>query len=801
MSQPPKRETDALPKHGSLQSQLGQFMTPVAISEFMADMFQEPMTAQVRLLDAGAGCGALATAFVKRWGSEASGGIEVHAYEFDEAIARSLREGLAILEQQDKVETRLIVGDFLEIAANMLRFERGPRYTHAILNPPYKKIGSISRHRDLLRLAGLETVNLYSGFVGLALNLMEIGGQLVAIIPRSFCNGPYYKPFRALLTRKAAINQIHLFSSRDKAFKADAILQENVIIYLERGAKQADLTVSTSTDGTFSDYKKSTYSFPEIIAPDDPELIINIPVEAMDIDFGDAGNFRFSLEDTGVDVSTGPVVDFRLKDWLCHMPEEGTVPLLYPGHFTAKGIVWPMPTMKKANAIRRTADTEKWLYEKGFYVVVRRFSSKEERRRIVASVVDPRGLPGDALGFENHLNVFHQKRRPLPESIALGLSTFLNTTAVDKFFRQFNGHTQVNATDLRLMKYPSRQELARLGEWAMANPEQNQEAIDRETTYMSINHEHIRSALTILADLGFPSAQLNERSALVLLAVLDLRPDRTWQDAAEPLLGITPIMGWLLAHYNKQYAANTRETIRRQTIHQFVDAGLVIYNPDKPDRAVNSPDAVYQISPEALVLMRTYGSPKWSARLTSYLSKQQGLAARYAHERDMQRIPVNIGDGQVLRLSPGEHSLLIKQIIEDFGDRFVKEGQLIYAGDTGEKMGHFRRELLQGLGVAINDHGKMPDVVLYCPKRNWLLLIEAVTSHGPVDGKRHNELARLFAGSKAGLVYVTAFPSKAAMARYVTSIAWETEVWVADAPSHLIHFDGVRFLGPYPARE
>jgi hypothetical protein len=315
-----------------------------------------------------------------------------------------------------------------------------------------------------------------------------------------------------------------------------------------------------------------------------------------------------------------------------------------------------------------------------------------------------------------------------------------------------------------------------------------------------MTHRYIKAATDILKQLGFPRPQLNERSALVLLAVLDMTPARKWHDAANPLVGITPIMDWLATHYGKRYAPNTRETVRRQTMHQFMQAGLVLYNPDDPGRAVNSPHAVYQVSPEALALVRTYGSRGWGAQLAAYMSEQKGLAARYAQDRDMRRIPVTIGKGKAIQMSPGEHSLLIKAIIEEFAPRFVRGGTLVYAGDTGEKMGYSDRDLLRRLGVEIDSHGKMPDVVLYDSEKDWLLLVESVTSHGPVDGKRHEELMKLFASSKPGLVYVTAFPSRPVMARYLPEIAWETEVWVADAPSHLIHFNGVRFLGPYPAR-
>jgi adenine-specific DNA-methyltransferase len=455
-------------------------MTPTTIATFMAGMFRGPMPSKVCLLDAGAGRGTLTGAFVARWASQVGENLDAHAYEFDCEVAPGLQENLQALRDGDRITTKLIPGDFIENAATMLRLQQGPRYTHAILNPPYKKINTGSRHRELLRVIGLETVNLYTGFVGLCLDLLEPGGQLVAIIPRSFCNGPYYRPFRTFVLRRAAIRHIHLFDARNKAFKEDAVLQENVIIFLERSAAQDDITISTSIDDSFKDYSEQKYRFDQIVFSDDPESFIHIPTEELGEEFDGSGNFRFSLADIGVNVSTGPVVDFRLRDWLRQMPERGTVPLLYSGHFTATGVVWPIATMKKPNAIRRTAETEKWLYPKGFYAVVRRFSSKEEKRRIVSSIVDPKSLPGDVLGFENHLNVFHQGRQPLPENIARGLSVFLNSTAVDKYFRRFNGHTQVNATDLRLMKYPDRDTIFQLGVWAKQNPAPSQELIDQK---------------------------------------------------------------------------------------------------------------------------------------------------------------------------------------------------------------------------------------------------------------------------------------------------------------------------------
>ncbi|MEQ5033494.1 BsuBI/PstI family type II restriction endonuclease [Morganella morganii] len=314
---------------------------------------------------------------------------------------------------------------------------------------------------------------------------------------------------------------------------------------------------------------------------------------------------------------------------------------------------------------------------------------------------------------------------------------------------------------------------------------------------MNNPNDYIEAAQQIIASLGLPRAQQNERSALCLLALLNLTPGKAWADAENPLVGITPIMNWAREYYGKVYAPNTRETFRRQSMHQFCDAGVALYNPDKPDRPVNSPKAVYQIEPAVLSMLRTFGSPVWHDSLAAYLTGRETLVARYAKEREQNRIPVEIAAGRKITLSPGEHSELIRAIIEDFAPRFAPGSVLVYAGDTGEKWGYFNAPLLTGLGVDVDSHGKMPDVVLHFTTKNWLILVESVTSHGPVDGKRHAELARLFAGSTAGLVYVTAFPNRSIMGRYLGEIAWETEVWVADAPSHLIHFNGVRFLGPY----
>ncbi|MGQ0502788.1 MAG: BsuBI/PstI family type II restriction endonuclease [Panacagrimonas sp.] len=311
-------------------------------------------------------------------------------------------------------------------------------------------------------------------------------------------------------------------------------------------------------------------------------------------------------------------------------------------------------------------------------------------------------------------------------------------------------------------------------------------------------HRKVHEARRILTDIRMPSAQQNDRSALCLLALCELKRADPWANASAPLIGITPIMKFAAAHYMKEpYAPNTRETIRRQTMHQFCDGGISLYNPDKPDRPVNSPAAVYQVTSEALALVRAFATPQWEESLTLFKRQRAGLAERYAMERAMQHVPLRVAPGKTVMLSPGQHSTLIRQIVEVFGAHYAPDGRLIYAGDAGNKWGYFDADALNALGVVVDSHGKMPDVVIYMPDRNWLLLCESVTSHGPVNAKRHDELKKLFAHCSAGLVFVTAFPTRAMMAKYLTKIGWETEAWCAESPTHLIHFNGQRFLGPY----
>lgn len=307
----------------------------------------------------------------------------------------------------------------------------------------------------------------------------------------------------------------------------------------------------------------------------------------------------------------------------------------------------------------------------------------------------------------------------------------------------------------------------------------------------------VSEAQEFLAALGMDSERSNERSALVLLALLKLRPDDKWSDAANPMLGTRAIMDWIRDEYGKDYAPNTRETIRRSTLHQFDIAHLVVQNPDEPSRPTNSPRWNYQVTTEALAVAQSFPEEAFSRKLNEYLAILPGLKERYAAAREMLKIPLILPNGDTFNLSPGGQNVLIKQMIEEFCPRFTPGAEILYIGDADQKFALLESERLAQLGIALALHGKMPDLVTYMADRNWLVLMEAASSHGPVDSKRHGELASLFSGSTAGLVYVSCFPNRAEYRKYAAQISWESEVWCADHPTHMIHYNGERFLGPY----
>jgi adenine-specific DNA-methyltransferase len=458
----------------SLRGRMGQYLTPTSVAGYMASLFRCDANS-IRLLEAGAGVGSLIAAFVSeicRRGRLPER-IDVTAYEIEPILISGLNETIGLCREVCKevgirFSAAVFDGDFIgsavsSLAGDLFDVRQTNRFNAAILNPPYHKIRSNSAARLALRRGGIEASNLYAGFVGLSVKMLEPSGEMVAITPRSFCNGPYFKPFRELLLENTDFRHIHVFNSRDKAFCGDDVLQENIIYRLVKRSQSPKVIISSSDSAGDRSVERGV-NFADVVLPNDPNKFVHLSVS--DSDRRIASNMRqlgSSLENLGITVSTGRVVDFRAKQHLRDEPEPGTVPLIYPCHFNGGYVDWPKNGSKKPNAIVACLDTEDLLVPEGYYVLVRRFSSKEERKRIVAVVYNPKKVSAKLVGFENHVNYFHQNGRGLSKAIAQGLAVYLSSTLVDNYFRQFNGHTQVNATDLRSLLYPSLEQLETLG--------------------------------------------------------------------------------------------------------------------------------------------------------------------------------------------------------------------------------------------------------------------------------------------------------------------------------------------------
>jgi adenine-specific DNA-methyltransferase len=474
--------TEASRKEASLRldprrrALMGQFLTPSSVATFMAEMFEckKPV---IRILDPGAGPGALFAAFVLAMcrRSHRPNVIALTAYEIDPVLTGYLRKTLDLCRAVSEdvgiqFEGRIITGDFLEAGAATLGgdlFAEGEkeRFDCAILNPPYRKIGTGSRERRLLRAIGLETTNLYAGFLAVTARLLAPGGEMVAITPRSFCNGPYFEPFRHFFLREMRFCRVHVFDARDRAFADDKVLQENVVFRAVRTeALDRDVVVSASVGPDGSSLRMRTIRHADLVRPNDRHAFIHIVPD----DDGDPIRQRMasldaSLSDLGLTVSTGRVVDFRAKELLRAEPGRSTVPLIYPCHLQDGFVEWPNGRSRKPNAVALGPRAEDLLVPQGYYVLTKRFSAKEERRRVVAAVYDPTRVAAGRVAFENHLNYYHVRGFGLPVTVAKGLAAFLNSTLVDAYFRQFSGHTQVNAADLRSLRYPGWNSLVALG--------------------------------------------------------------------------------------------------------------------------------------------------------------------------------------------------------------------------------------------------------------------------------------------------------------------------------------------------
>jgi type II restriction enzyme len=307
----------------------------------------------------------------------------------------------------------------------------------------------------------------------------------------------------------------------------------------------------------------------------------------------------------------------------------------------------------------------------------------------------------------------------------------------------------------------------------------------------------IQQAQILLNDLGMPKTQQNDISAFTLLALCNIKKSSKWSNADRQSMTVTKgIMTFIKDNYGKDYAPNTRETFRRQVLHQFVQGRIADYNPDEPDLPTNSPRAHYAISESALTAIRTFGTAEYKSSIELFKKTQGSLSEIYQKSREIKTVPVMLPSGEKFNLSPGKHNELQAAVIKDFASRFLKKPKVLYFGDTAKKGLSIDIPSFVLLNVSVSDHDKLPDIVLLDSAKNWLFLIEAVTSHGPMNPKRVFELLKMFKDSKCGKVFVSAFPDFAEFKRHSKEISWDTEVWIADFPEHMIHYNGDKFFGP-----
>lgn len=314
----------------------------------------------------------------------------------------------------------------------------------------------------------------------------------------------------------------------------------------------------------------------------------------------------------------------------------------------------------------------------------------------------------------------------------------------------------------------------------------------------------LEQAKEILKALGLPEAQYNNRSAWVFLSLANIKPDQSWTSASSPLLPTVEIMQFIRENYDQDYKPNSRETIRRQTLHQFEQARIVDRNRDNPSRATNSKDNNYSINSPILEILKLYPDGNWQEKIEEYKKSVPTLQSLYEKKLNKAKIPITLPNGKEITLSPGKHNELHAKIVHEFSPRFIgKGGKILYIGDTassrkeGGKLMVVEKEYLESIGIKPMSHDKLPDIVIYDEKREWLFLIEAVTSHGPVSPKRWLELEDSLKDCNVGKVYITAFLTRYDFRKNAADIAWETEVWIAENPDHMIHFNGDRFLGPH----
>ncbi|MDR2083751.1 MAG: Eco57I restriction-modification methylase domain-containing protein [Bacteroidales bacterium] len=438
------------------KEEFAQYLTPIEIASFMAKITAKYCMIKdtINILDPGAGSGILSCSLISELKSKNTEiNINVDAYEIDNSILNELETSYQIIKKYNNISYNIINKNFISDIGSDILWGFNKHYDMIIMNPPYRKISANSEYRNVLHDIGIETVNTYSAFMAIAIKLLSENGVLTAIVPRSFCNGLYFLPFRKYINNNTAIQHIHIFESRKDNFKDENVLQENIVIVLKKTKNKPNkVTLSYSKQKDLSSFCEQEVSANLIINETDNQCFISIPSYDQNTE---NIPLMYSNKELGFEISTGPIVDFRMKDKLAYDVNEGDIPLLYAIHIRNQKLTWPIISKKPNVIILNEIEKSKYCFKKGFYILIKRFSSKEEKHRIQATLISPNDISSEYFTVENHLNIIHRNKGGLDKNLALALVNYLNSDYCDNIFRKFSGHTQINATDLRTMKYPN----------------------------------------------------------------------------------------------------------------------------------------------------------------------------------------------------------------------------------------------------------------------------------------------------------------------------------------------------------
>jgi adenine-specific DNA-methyltransferase len=817
----------------------GQFFTAPPVARYMTRIVGK-LENGMHVLDPGAGVGTLASAICEAALQQKLSTISITAYESDPALHLLCLWTLTYISDmlyKDGITISIEVHqrDFLEAMVERIQQtslwsqETQPEHLFdiAILNPPYFKVNQKDPRAERVKEIAYGRTNMYTMFMSLAVSTLRTGGRFVSITPRSFASGAYFKQFRNQFFGAITPDLIHIFESRRSAFEESEVLQENIILI---GTKKdvhsiESPMISISRCNGLDDLNRPLVQQVQrrfILDDAQSDPILHLPTSDIDIHLLQAfKRWTDNLATYGLEISTGPVVPFRSLDALTKVEsvqEGAAVPLLWLQHVHCMKISWPLTDFDKPQAVFLSSG-QNFLVKNATQIILRRFSAKEEPRRITAAVLQTGTFGTELIALENHLNYMYSPGKALAYEDAIGLASFLNSSLVDRYFRIISGNTQVSATELKKLSLPSWELIVRIGKQVVqAQEEQSTEVIEHiimnvlrqdlivggeEDIQLPVLRDSrivmgkIQDAQHILRELGLPPAQQNEISALTLLALCNLGEAAKWLETSQEVITIHNMMGFMKTNYGRTYAENTREVVRRQVIHQFEQARLIDRNPDDPTRPTNSPNTCYALTYEALQLFKQYSSHTWDNAIAHFLAQHGTLWEQYQKSRQAVALPLKLAEGGQLYLTPGKHNALQIAIIEKFGPRYARDAVVLYLGDAASKFVIYEQKRLEQLGVPITTHDKLPDVILYQEDKNWLYLIEAVTSHGPVSHKRKYELEKLLQHCTAQPMYVTAFPDAREFRRHAAEVAWETEVWIAETPEHMIHYNGDKFAGPH----